>query len=169
MWKSLSKRMPMAAAAASTAALAVSADVAVAAPFDIEFSAGVACTFALGVEGSGAPKDAREFEDAEGRTVRTLQTGRGSALTFTNLQSGATLSLPSNGSVTNTVINDDGSQTVTLTGHTVLIMFPSDVPPGPSTTLYVGRVVFTVDPAGDFTILSTSGSSVDICEALAGP
>ena len=98
--------------------------------------------------------------------MRTLQTGRGSELTFTNLQSGATLSLPSNGSVTNTVFDDDGSATVTLTGHTVLIMFPTDVPPGPSTTLYVGRVVFTVDPAGVFTILSTSGRSVDICEAL---
>jgi len=29
-------------------------------------------------------------------------------------------------------------------GHNVLILFPSDVPAGPSTTLYVGRVVFTV-------------------------
>ncbi len=166
MWKSLSKRMPMAAAAASTAALAVSANVAVAAPIDAEFVAGDACAFALAVEGPGAPKDVREFEDANGRIVRTLQAGRGSELTFTNLQSGATLSLPSNGSVTNTVFDDDGSATVTLTGHTVLIMFPTDVPPGPSTTLYVGRVVFTVDPAGVFTILSTSGRSVDICEAL---
>jgi len=166
MWKSLSTRMPMAAAAASTAALAVSAHVAAAAPVNFEFPAGVACTFALTVEGPGARKDVREFKDADGRTVRTLQTGRGSELTFTNVESGATLSLPSNGAVTNTVVRQDGSQTVTMTGHNVLIMFPSDVPPGPSTTLYVGRVVFTVDAAGTFTIRSTSGRSVDICEAL---
>jgi hypothetical protein len=47
----------------------------------------------------------------------------------------------------------------------VLILFPTDVPAGPSTTLYVGRVVFTV--VGDvFTLRSTSGTATDICAAL---
>jgi hypothetical protein len=48
----------------------------------------------------------------------------------------------------------------------VLILFPSDVPEGPSTTLYVGRVVFTIDDAGVFTVVSTSGKSTDICAEL---
>jgi hypothetical protein len=64
------------------------------------------------------------------------------------------------------VFNADGSRTVTLTGHNLLILFPTDVPPGPSTTLYVGRVVFTVDAGGVFTLESTSGRATDICAAL---
>jgi hypothetical protein len=32
--------------------------------------------------------------------------------------------------------------------------------------LYVGRVVFTVDASGFWTLNSTSGNSMDICAAL---
>jgi len=70
------------------------------------------------------------------------------------------------GAVQQSVVNADGSATVTSTGHNVLILFPSDVPAGPSTTLYVGRVVFTVGANGVFTVVSTSGSATDICAAL---
>jgi hypothetical protein len=55
---------------------------------------------------------------------------------------------------------------VTLTGHNVLFLFPTDVPAGPSTTLYVGRVVFHVDTEGVFTLQSTNGTATDICAAL---
>jgi hypothetical protein len=75
--------------------------------------------------------------------------------------------LPSNGSVTRTTINDDGTTTFTTTGHNVLILFPTDVPAGPSTTLYVGPVVFTVDADGIFTLQSATGKSTDICALLA--
>src|SRR3989442_5085073 len=51
-----------------------------------------------------------------------------------------TLSLSSNGAVTNVTKNPDGSETVVTTGHNILILFPTDVPAGPTTTLYVGRV-----------------------------
>ena len=78
----------------------------------------------------------------------------------------ATFALRANGAVMHTVFNADGSQTVTATGHNVLILFPSDVPAGPSTTLYVGRVVYTVDEGGVFTLVSTSGTETDICFAL---
>jgi hypothetical protein len=166
MWRSFSKRMTVAAAVASAAALAVSADAAVAAPFHAEFPTGEACPFGLAVDGVGGDQRVHTFVDANGNTVRTLSAGRGFQLTFTNLASNSTLALPANGAVTNTVFNADGSQTVTLTGHKVLILFPSDVPAGPSTTLYVGRVVFTVDVNGVFTLVSTSGTATDICAAL---
>ena len=58
--------------------------------------------------------------------------------------------------------------TTVMTGHNILILFPTDIPAGPSTTLYVGRVVFTVDANGVYTLGSTSGRSTDICAALAG-
>jgi hypothetical protein len=40
------------------------------------------------------------------------------------------------------------------------------VPAGSSTTLYVGRVVFTADADSNFTLVSTSGTATDICAAL---
>jgi hypothetical protein len=159
--------MSVAAAVASTAALAVSADAAVAAPFHLELPAGTACTFGLAVDGVGGDHRVnRTFVDANGNTVRMLSAGVGFQLTFTNLSNHATTALPANGAVMKTVFNPDGSQTVTATGHNVLILFPSDVPAGPSTTLYVGRVVYTVDANGVFTLVSTRGKATDICAAL---
>jgi hypothetical protein len=140
-----------------------------AAPHDIDFPAGTACQgFDLGID-LGAPVGgsvAREFRDRDGNVVRVLSAGTGYALTLYNDTSGTSLSLPSNGVVTITRPGPDGVQTVTTLGHTIIILFPTDVPPGPATTLYVGRVVYTVDAQGTFTLLSTGGRQTDICAAL---
>jgi hypothetical protein len=167
MWRSFSKRMSVAAAVASTAVFAVFADAAVA-QHDAEFAAGVACAdFGLGLDLAGGDQRVdRTFVDADGNPVRVLSAGVGFQLTFTNLSNDTTFALPANGAVMQTVFNPDGSQTVTVTGHNLLILFPTDVPAGPSTTLYVGRVVFTVDADGVFTLVSTSGTATDICAAL---
>ena len=166
MWRSFVKRMSVAAAVALTTALAFSADAAVAA-VHLKFPAGVACDFELAIDVAGGDKRVdRTFVDANGSTVRILSAGVGSQLTFTNLSNDATTAFPANGAVTQTVFNADGSQTVTLTGHNLLILFPTDVPPGPSTTLYVGRVVFTVDANFVYTLESTRGRATDICAAL---
>ena len=62
----------------------------------------------------------------------------------------------------------DGTELHVATGHNGLILFPTDVPAGPTTTLYVGRIVFTVDPdTGVFELLSTAGRATDVCAALA--
>ena len=135
-------------------------------PVEDEFPAGLACPdFDLRIEGTGGLRVHRTFVDRDGEVVRTLSTGTGSALTFTNLSTGASVSFSSTGAVQRTQISPDGTTTVTTTGSSVLILFPTDVPAGPSTTLYVGRVVFTVDAAGVFTLVSTSGRSTDICAA----
>ncbi len=168
MQRSFTKRMSVAAAVALMATVAVSADTAIAASFHIDFAPGTACTFGLAVDGVGGDHRAvRTFVDANGKPVRTLDAGRGFQLTFTNANTGRTLALPANGAVSRTVINADGSQTVTLTGHNVLFLFPFDVPAGPSTTLYVGQVVFTIGVDGVFTLGPTSGRKTDICAALA--
>ena len=50
-----------------------------------------------------------------------------------------------------------------------MFLFPTDIPAGPSTTLYVGRVVFDVNPAtGVFTLKETRGRATDLCAALSG-
>ena len=54
-------------------------------------------------------------------------------------------------------------------GHFVLVVFPSDAPAGPSTTLYVGRVQFTLNNlTGVFTLEDTCGTAGDLCAALSG-
>ena len=79
MWRMLSKRTSAAAAVASTAALALSADAAIAAPIHDVFPAGVACTFGLAVDGVGGDRRVdRTFEDADGNPVRAISAGVGS-------------------------------------------------------------------------------------------
>jgi len=142
--------------------------IAAASPVVLELPAGLACAdFGLRVELTASPHRVyREFVDNSGNIVRILNAGRGNALAFTNLSTGATLSLKPKGSVEHIMNNSDGSQTWMTTGHNVLILFPTDVPPGPSTTLYVGEVVFTIDTGGVFTLQDTNGRSTDICAVL---
>lgn len=133
----------------------------------VDFPAGVACVFDLRVDISPNPnRVSREFVDKNGNVVRKLTAGKGDTLAFTNLSTGAMLVLRPNGSVEHITVNPDGSNTEVTTGHDVLILFPTDVPAGPSTTLYVGRLVFTIDPNEVFTLQSFTGTSTDICAAL---
>jgi len=141
-------------------------NLACAADFTLNFPAGAACAFELRIDGDGGNQVYREFLDKNGNLVRSLSAGTGSALTFTNVGTGAALSTQSNGAVTSITYNADGSYTFVTTGHNVLILFPTDVPAGPTTTLYVGRVVFTADSAFNFTLLDHHGTATDICAAL---
>jgi hypothetical protein len=152
----------------SAVAVATAAPASAAAPdFAFELAAGEGCDFALRVEGAGDKRIMREFTDINGNVVRTLAAGKGFDLTFTNLDTRGTIAFPSNGSVQRTTINADGTATVQATGHNVVILFPTDVPAGPSTTLYTGRLVYTVDASGVFTVVSSSGPTTDICALLA--
>jgi hypothetical protein len=138
----------------------------------IDLPAGLACAgFDLRIEISNNPNRVgaplpKEFRDKNGNVVRKLTAGKGDTLAFTNLLTNEKLSLKPNGSVAHIALNADGSETWVITGHNVLILFPTDVPAGPSTTLYVGQVVFTIDTTGVFTVRSVSGTSTDICAAL---
>jgi hypothetical protein len=152
-------------------ALASAVAVATAAPASaatISLPAGTACEFPLDIELSGGKRIVREFTDQNGNLVKVIEAGKGFDLTFTNTSPGGeSIAFPSNGSVSKTTINADGSSTVQATGHNVVIFFPTDVPAGPSTTLYEGRLVYTVDTAGVFTLQSSSGPTTDICALLA--
>jgi hypothetical protein len=133
----------------------------------IDFPAGVACGFALHLDVGADTRNVHVKTDANGN-VRTLRTGRGSTVTLTNADTGKTLSLPSNGAVSSTVQHPDGTQTITTTGHIIWIFFPTDIPAGPSTTLYVGRTVVTEDQGGVFRLQSATGKATDLCAALSG-
>ena len=142
-------------------------------PFILD--AGLGCEFNLGIKATGGNLVTREFTDAAGNVVRTITAGKGVDLTYTNYGpdpgspvAGESVTVKTAGSVTKTVNNPDGTQTVTGTGHNGLILFPTDVPAGPTTTHYIGRIVYTVDPdTGIFTLQSTTGQERDICAELA--
>jgi len=151
--------------AAAAAAALVLAPMAPAGAETLTFDAGVACTFPLQIDSTGSRQITKIFDAPDG-TVRILNAGRGSDLVFTNLYTEATYSLPGNGAVRWTRVNADGSARITLTGHNIVIYFPTDTPAGPSTTLVVGREDIAVDQAGNFTQLSRTGKTTDICAAL---
>jgi hypothetical protein len=117
----------------------------------IDLPAGLACAgFDLRIESTPNPNRVyREFYDKSGNLVRYISAGKGADLTLTNLWTGAKATVKANGGVEKTLINPDGTLTSTAMGHVVIIFFPSDNPPGPSTTLYVGRVAWTVDTSGE--------------------
>jgi len=130
--------------------------------FQITLPAGTACPgFAVSIFGSGG--NSSEKTAGNGRIITT---GTGSSLVFSNVTTGKTFALKSNGAPKQTTTNEDGTQTVTSEGHQVIILFPTDTPPGPSTTLVVGRVVYTVDAAGNFVVQSVRGNTTDICAKL---
>lgn len=130
------------------------------------YDAGIACRFKLQVEIYGMSKDPKEFTSKDGALKRVLFNGKGPDSRYVNAETGKALFLKGNGSVIDLRFNSDGSITGSGKGHTVLILYPTDVPAGPSTTLYVGQVVFTIATDGVYTVQKESGQKTDICAAL---
>ena len=154
-----------------TAILAVLAALAVppvaAAQEPLVLPAGVACEFELRIESDTNPNRVfREWRDSDGNLVRTLEAGQAADVTLVNTETGASLTLEGRGAVNHTTYNPDRSWTTSLTGHWVLILFPTDFPAGPSTTLYVGRVTYTSTPDFTFTLVGSSGTQRDLCAEL---
>lgn len=162
-----------------TAALLTSSPAAIAAPPEkgdpvadfgpFNLPAGQGCKdFALRVEGTDSNVNVRTFRDKEGEVVRVLQTGSGYTLTYTNLDTGESVTIRPTGSNRTTVENPNGTFTVTDTGTAGIVLFPGDTPKGPSTTQYYGRLVYTLAAdASTFLSLDTTGRSRDICAELA--
>jgi hypothetical protein len=124
------------------------------------------CEFPLHISGTGSNANIIEFENG-----RQIIAGRGYLLTYTNLDTGKSVTFESNGSVRRTSAPDeDNVVTVTATGSNGLVLFPSDaseISEVPSAIQYTGRIVYTVDQdTGVFTLLSASGRQQDLCAEL---
>jgi hypothetical protein len=138
---------------------------------NIELPKGQACKgFALGVDLRDSRARIKTFTNKAGVVVRTIEEGKGYKKTYTNLTTKKSVTFPSKFFSTDTVYQKNGFQTVTSTGHFGLILFPTDVPAGPSTTEYVGRVVYTINPAPPnvFTLKKVNAKSTDVCAKLSG-
>lgn len=135
----------------------------------IPLEAGKACAFPLTITIVGQqPIYNKIFLDKNGNAIRYLSAGKGTTNTFKNEQTGASITLkPNGGSVSKGTVNDDGTITFVATGFNTIAWYPTDVPAGPSTILYIGRVVYTVDPSTNVsTVLGTTGKQTDICATL---
>ena len=135
-------------------------------PATQDFAAGEACAFPLTLELSGSKYHLKEFFDKDGNVVRRVIAGKGSLMTLTNNDNDASLSLKAYGFAVQETYGADGTITDVISGHVLVILFPTDVPAGPSTTLYVGRLVETISPTGVGSIQSFTGKATDICAAL---
>ncbi len=168
-------RTALASLAAATLVLGTAAPAAAADPptYDLELPRGIACAdFAVGLDFIGGKRNVRQFTDANGDVVGVLVTGAAEAVVLTNLTTGESVTAPSRGAATRITDTGEGTSTVVHTGNLLLILFPTDDPAGPSTTLIQGRTVFTVapDPFPDsdlITVQSITGKTTDLCAALA--
>ncbi len=64
------------------------------------------------------------------------------------------------------VLHSDGSITLIAYGPSVLILFPTDSPPGPTFVINYGRYVANFTLSGQETLVSQSGTQFDVCAAL---
>lgn len=149
-------------AAAPTASAAGTPD------FTYDLPMGLGCpSFDLRIEGFIPDSRVfRTFHDKSGNPVRMFAGGKGNVLTLTNLNTGTAMTLRTGGSVERTRLNSDGSSIYTALGHSVVTLFPTDTPAGPSTKLYLGKVVFSIDANYTFVMLSSAGKELDLCAAL---
>ena len=128
--------------------------------------AGLGCSFALKVTLTGGTLQPRNVTTGNGDPTRIVTAGSTGTLTIENLDTPKSISFPSRG-VGQTEATEGNSTTVKTGGQLLLILFPSDSPPGPSTTLYTGKVVYTINQTNDFQLQSTAGRQIDICAELA--
>jgi hypothetical protein len=142
-------------------------------PVDIFFEVAPrdGCGFDLRIEGTGSNATIKKFLAKNGKPALTITAGRGFTLTYSRIVNNIavkSLTLRPTGSVQKVTTASDGTQTVTATGSNGLVLFSTDVSPQgvPSAVQYSGRIVYTIAPDGTFTLISTSGTRLDICAAL---
>jgi hypothetical protein len=137
-------------------------------PFKVDLPAGAGCSFPLRLESSAGEVRTITFKTENGQPGRIISVKTGVVLTYTNVDTGASVRIKTSGSVTSAMPLDDGvTELRTATGHNGLILFPDDVPGGPTTTQYNGRIVYTYNTVTGFIeVIKTSGKAADICAEL---
>lgn len=157
---------PLAAGAITLALLGVGTQ-ALGQDYTVQYPAGWACTsFDVKIEGWFGKSKFIVFKDKNG-FVRSWQVGPSDEVRFTNLATGKAITTGSKGAAWHTTTyTPDGTSKVDATGHTAVVWWPTDHPPGPSIMIYTGRVSITVDALGAFTLQSTSGRAFDLCAEL---
>jgi len=179
---STARRRTALVSAAAAALLVGTAGPAAAAPDPVTLDRDVACTgFGVRLDFLGEARELRTFTDRDSNRL-LVQTGRAEGVVLTRTDEkgnpvGTPVTVPQRGAATRTTVLDerdpevegDELLEVVHTGNLLLILFPSDEPAGPTTTLIQGRTVYTVESrTGVFTVRSITGKTTDLCPALEG-
>lgn len=127
--------------------------------------AGIACEdFPLQIQIRGVGKEPRELPYTDG-TLRWQVAGKDVDYRFVNTLTGATYTLTRAASRLS-VTGEEGASVFTITGTGWVVLFPTDIPEGPSTTVFSGKLVVKEGPAGVFTVTQWTGKKVDVCAAI---
>jgi len=135
---------------------------------DIVLDPGVGCSFRLALDNIDFPPVRREFTDRNGNAV-VLRAGKSGAITYTNLDNGKTVAFPSRGThLRETATGEPNVVLQEFSGNVGLVLFPGDVPAGPSTIQLNGRLVATFNTkTGATEVQKLVGHQIDICARLA--
>jgi hypothetical protein len=131
----------------------------------IPFDVGLACHFPLTLEQWDGKTNTREFTDKQGN-LNIVVTGKGHDFRFTNAANGRSTTQMSQGVQQHIVVYPDGSLNFTTNGALLLIMFPTDIPAGPSTTYYNGHTELFIAADGVGTLQPPHAHARDICAEL---
>ena len=129
--------------------------------------------FWLGVKEEGGTKDVRVVRDSSGTVIETVTTRTGVVVTYSNFGSKKKAKKAEKQVIINTprsvlTIRPEGTiERWIAEGSNGLVLFPTDIPAGPSTSHYEGKIEYTVDTTtGVFTLTSVNASKRDICAEL---
>ena len=128
------------------------------------YPAGLACDFAVTTEDVISNEYDTTFPPDANGDVMTLVTGR-LISRVTNVETTESITLNASGPGP-IVSHSDGSVTATVHGPSFLILFPGDMPSGPSFVVNYGRYVVDITPDGQFIVQSQTGRQFDVCAAL---
>jgi hypothetical protein len=126
-------------------------------PDGILLPGGVFCEFDLFAEATRNTEIAKTFPADENGDVLQIVTGQLWIL-FTNMPTGATAEINISGPI-RYVIHPDGTIDATLLGRLVAVEVGGFL-------VYSGRVIQVIHPDGSTEILSTQGSTLDVCALL---
>lgn len=131
-----------------------------------DLDAGVGCSFPILIEQRGDPNFYKEFRDRNGKVAGLISAGPNLEYRVTNRINNTQLKIFSKGGMSKTSPNPDGTQTGELNGHSLIILFPTDAPPGPTSTLYEGKLTYAIDAHDNWKLGLLAGHKVDLCKEL---
>src|SRR5690348_3067101 len=129
-----------------------------------DLPAGLACSFEVAAQPVINKEFTKTFPPEPNGDVVVLINGR-LVEQLTKVSTGRSITVNISGPATE-VLHSDGSVTLTARGSSFLILFPTDITPGPAFLINTGRYVATFNAAGQETLISQSGTQFDVCAAL---
>ncbi len=133
--------------------------------FPQTFPAGTACNFPLHIDPIVDKQFKKVYPPQPNGDFFQMVTGNFVAQ-LTNLGNGKSITMNFSGPQ-KILGHPNGTLDITLSGPTMVILFPFDVPPGPDTFAAKGRIeeTFNVN-TGVTTLVSETGTKTDLCAAL---